>query len=263
MCQEKVDVLAISRQLGVTIKFADVEDFDGRIQWDPEDRATITLATRGGHYRQRFTLAHELGHLLLRKEFLDDGAPETFRGVSTNRRDVMDEERWANLLAAEILMPHTAIRRRLQNESVTLTMVAALGKQFGASKMAVLRRLADVSGQLIFFLNIVPTLFSDQSTPAEVDDAVFVTPRRGTLISREGTYLVGRPKFAELVRSDIAECRIHCPVGTFKLNCDVVGYATPFPNADLFSVAPEPMSRSASVSFVPDGDGMESAADRI
>jgi len=96
--------------------------------------------------RQRFTLAHELGHLRLHKGrplWVDRTARLNLRGVGDEGRG--GEEREANWFAAELLMPEAMVRaqasevarRQLSGDG----MVQALAEIFDVSRVAMGYRL--------------------------------------------------------------------------------------------------------------------------
>ncbi len=69
----------------------------------------------GSTVRQRFTIAHELGHFFLHRAsstVFVDAAPIFFRDESSSNGS-QREEIEANAFAAELLMPEDAIRQRL------------------------------------------------------------------------------------------------------------------------------------------------------
>lgn len=77
--------------------------------------------------RQRFTIAHELGHLVLHLLNRPD------------KEDVREEE--ANLFAGAFLLPADAISKEL-SPSLTLSGYSALKKKWGVSIQAIIRRSA-------------------------------------------------------------------------------------------------------------------------
>ena len=64
--------------------------------------------------RQRFTLAHELGHLVLLHEFHEPHF-ETFNGTSKNPLEIQ-----ANIFASNLLMPKSFLKLDVKNKSMNL-----------------------------------------------------------------------------------------------------------------------------------------------
>lgn len=95
-----------------------------------EDKYPIIIDNKG-HLgdRQRFSLAYELGHLVM----------HTFTDLSADR----DIAREANHFAAELLMPETEIRKDFK-EILTIPRLAELKKKWKVSMIAILYRADDL-----------------------------------------------------------------------------------------------------------------------
>lgn len=104
---------------------------------DLEDAPLIGVNSSQHEHRQRFTVAHELGHHLLGHHdrfHIDLGWPSA-DGDPPNMN--WHDEREANEFAANALMPAAWVRQRAQKE----TSVAALANVFGVSPIAMGYRL--------------------------------------------------------------------------------------------------------------------------
>jgi len=145
-----VDVEAIARAEEITIAF---RPFDGNVSavlYREEGRASMGVNSRHARTRQRFSIAHELGHFLLHKGqmFLDK--------VRVNFRDerasmgTWRQEIEANEFAAEVLMPadlvSTAVLRWRSNEGDLDRddVISALASQFEVSPEAMGYRLTNL-----------------------------------------------------------------------------------------------------------------------
>jgi Zn-dependent peptidase ImmA (M78 family)/DNA-binding XRE family transcriptional regulator len=108
----------------------DLEDRDAFSLWVGNDIRTpvIFLARNRPGDRQRFSLAHELGHLVLHHAI---------------RGQVSSVESEANQFAAELLMPEMAMRREIM-PPVTLTSLARLKPRWRVSVQALIRRAHDL-----------------------------------------------------------------------------------------------------------------------
>jgi Zn-dependent peptidase ImmA (M78 family) len=98
-----IDPYAIAAGLGVEVRHITDRKWSGAVKFI-DDRAVIWLNDGTGRRRKRFTLAHELGHLMLhghngRGMYRD----LTFDGTA--------EERAANEFAAALLMPAQLVRK--------------------------------------------------------------------------------------------------------------------------------------------------------
>lgn len=91
--------------------------------------------------RQRFTIAHELGHFIYHKdddldehEFVDT---TFFRGMTSNNLEYT-----ANRFASELLMPEEDVRRLIDYENVR--SISDLALRFGVSSAAMLYRVKEL-----------------------------------------------------------------------------------------------------------------------
>jgi Zn-dependent peptidase ImmA (M78 family) len=144
-----VPVDAIADQIGATISR---EPFRGGISgmlYRTEGRAVIGVNSAEPHTRQRFTIAHEIGHFLLH-----EGRPLIIdRHVRIDRRDhsssmgTKREEIEANAFAAELLMPdtmvHTHVQALMRNDDSLPAdrLVNRLAREFDVSAQAMEIRL--------------------------------------------------------------------------------------------------------------------------
>ncbi len=102
-----------------------------------QDQATV---------RQRFTIAHEIGHLLLHEHSLvhvDRGFRVRLRSSASREGTDLDEME-ANRFAAELLMPSAFLRADLEEWELDLAadrQLRALAKRYGVSTQALAIRL--------------------------------------------------------------------------------------------------------------------------
>ena len=104
------------------------EKMDGLISITDNGRKVIFLNTRMPNDRMRFSLAHELGHLIMHYYFIPSEATP-----------VEDE---ANEFASEFLMPEKEIKPQLKR--LTLPILGTLKQQWGVSMRALIRRARDL-----------------------------------------------------------------------------------------------------------------------
>ncbi len=93
--QEAESLDDMARRFGVSRIIRDRLPFEGGLLRLPDGELVIKLNAQSSFVRQRFTLAHEVAHLLLRTE-------PAFRG---NRKSDVYLERACDVIAAELLMP--------------------------------------------------------------------------------------------------------------------------------------------------------------
>ncbi|MBF0383969.1 MAG: ImmA/IrrE family metallo-endopeptidase, partial [Magnetococcales bacterium] len=130
------------KALGGTIKYQGVEDWDrnehGSIVVDPEQSSfTVWLADFTGPLRDRFTLAHELGHYILHSKLGKVSLMRHRHGL--DKHDRMERE--ADWFAAAFLMPGPAFRKAMQEDS----SVRALAAQFHVSRATAQWRLDEIN----------------------------------------------------------------------------------------------------------------------
>lgn len=129
--EPSIDVEAIARALGAKIEYS----FDGRLPGSIDSTQEVPVITlRAGDYRprQRFTIAHEIGHLLLhplglmnREGFHKKGDPR---------------ETEANRFAADLLMPEWMLDLGLEESKGNINRMAEM---FGVSSEAMYIRLSN------------------------------------------------------------------------------------------------------------------------
>ena len=100
------------------------------IQITEEEKATIGYNKSQHPHRQRFTVAHEIGHLLL---------GHTEKNFILDLNSKKPEEIEANQFAAELLMPLEMIKRDLQNKK----NAKDIANEYNVSEEAVWWRLYD------------------------------------------------------------------------------------------------------------------------
>jgi Zn-dependent peptidase ImmA (M78 family) len=99
--------------------------------------------------RQRFTIAHEIGHFLLHKGeqvFVDHGFRINLRSPETSKA-ASPEEIEANYFAAELLMPQRFLLEELEGKELDIEneeLVLDLAKRFKVSPQALGYRLANL-----------------------------------------------------------------------------------------------------------------------
>lgn len=135
-----VDPMEIARRQGLRLHAISPFDegytgtYSGR--FDAAQRL-IEYSSMEAPVRQRFTVAHELGHYALNHgdAFRDDA-----NSFSSRNRD--PKERQANQFAAELLMPESAIRKVIS--SGTIEDADELAAIFNVSKVAMAYRVTNL-----------------------------------------------------------------------------------------------------------------------
>ena len=152
-----VDVRSLARALGATIKEeASDSDVSGALF---REHGNILIGVNSSHSetRKRFTIAHELGHLILHDDpvridhhYMEIGQRSRMKPVaqrnqiSSEARDPREIE--ANRFAAALLMPTEFLERSLRGLRLPLTSkeIAELSNQYGVSTQAMVFRLINL-----------------------------------------------------------------------------------------------------------------------
>ena len=149
--QPPVPVDELAGRLGITVRYSPSEEEVAGVLYRDGDSVSMIVNSSSEKSRQRFTVAHEIGHFLLHK-----GAVYLDKRVRVNLLDrgpglaTAFEEIQANQFAAELLMPREwmieEVDRRLQDERQTSEddLLDGLAKHFNVSRDAVEYRLANL-----------------------------------------------------------------------------------------------------------------------
>jgi Zn-dependent peptidase ImmA (M78 family) len=144
-----IDVEDIAtRHLGLNIVEEDLDDDVSGALYRADGRAVIAVNRTHHPNRQRFTVAHELGHYILHEGqpvFIDRFARLNLRDT-TSSLAIHPEEIQANRFAAELLMPRelllSELRERLGRDRADI--VLELAQRFGVSTRAMELRLTNL-----------------------------------------------------------------------------------------------------------------------
>ena len=147
-CMEKapVDVKGIIEKLNIEINFIDLgADLSGVIEQKKDGRYLICVNDKDHVNRQRFTMAHELGHYIYHRDKIGNGIEDNrmYRGIYNsdkyNNAIGNKEETQANQFAANLLMPWSLILK-LRAENLSDDKIA---ESLQVSRAALKIRLED------------------------------------------------------------------------------------------------------------------------
>lgn len=141
-----VNIEAIIRSLGIELdKKADLDpEISGQIERIGDSKYRISANKLDHYYRQRFTMAHELGHYLYHADLISDGIDDNRAYRSTpdgkyyNININAAEETDANRFAASVLMPADIVKECWEALDGDID---AMSKTFQVSKQAMEIRL--------------------------------------------------------------------------------------------------------------------------
>lgn len=145
-----VDVFSLAHRLGVrSIEACDMAS-EGYLGIRPNGDLLIRYRSDRKLVRTRFTVAHEIGHLLLATAQGKKISSAAFRAEGES----CAEEIAVNRIAAEILMPEERMYCTLSQLGVSWHSIARLCAEFEASVSAVVRRLLELRGVPALWLTI-------------------------------------------------------------------------------------------------------------
>ncbi|PYB70011.1 ImmA/IrrE family metallo-endopeptidase [Rhizobium wuzhouense] len=144
-----VPVEAVAKTLDISVKFAPYSEGDLAGMLILQPRPTIAVNSAHHRNRQRFTIAHEIGHFLLHKKesiHIDEKMAVLYRDKNSSMA-INPQEVEANHFAAELLMPKRILLKDLANKQIDLEedeILLNLAKRYGVSQQAMAFRIANI-----------------------------------------------------------------------------------------------------------------------
>jgi Zn-dependent peptidase ImmA (M78 family) len=155
--QAPVDVMSFIKQKDIDLSYEQLDDdWSGFCVRSPGG-SKVVLNEKHHIHRQRFTAAHELGHLILHCGHDDEEQVFVDKTVAYNRNDAsssgeVKKEIEANRFAAELLMPKKFIEKDIEGkESLRYEDVEELAKKYEVSERAMTIRIEKLTG-ITFFI---------------------------------------------------------------------------------------------------------------
>jgi Zn-dependent peptidase ImmA (M78 family)/DNA-binding XRE family transcriptional regulator len=141
-----VDVEALAHSQGMILRFDEMEEKISGVLVKKGDRIFAAINKLHHPNRQRFTVAHELGHLLLHAKsptvFVDDALVYFREDDSATPSDALEME--ANVFAAALLMPRKLLEKDIRGRFIDAfddSAMRALLQKYRVSQQALLIRL--------------------------------------------------------------------------------------------------------------------------
>ena len=143
----------LAEYLGIEIRESPMDGCDG---WclTIGDRSIIRINSNLSASRKRFTLAHELGHLILGVPTVVGESFEDMFGADSG------EERKVNDLASELLIPTDVVRSSIPDLPVVATALKRLAKKSKVSELAAAIRVCNLASE-VGLINASVVLFDD------------------------------------------------------------------------------------------------------
>lgn len=141
------DLNFIARRLGLTIREVDSQNFEGALI-RVRGRARGIIAVRRGIRevgRKRFTICHELAHMVLVGHGALGDLICTNPGAEAWDQIILAHEEAADRFASELLLPGDAVREFVEAHGVSLRTARQLGERFCASLTATILKCVSVA----------------------------------------------------------------------------------------------------------------------
>lgn len=191
---------------GILVIISDVDQsskFDG-LQANIQDIPIIVVSSNWSGARQRFTLAHELGHIVLHGKVSDD----------------IDEEIACHRFASAFLLPKESAFKQLgkKRKDISNYELKTLKQEFGLSMQACLRRAKDLSiiSESLYKYKCIQ--FSQWGWRRNEPNEDLIKPEE-TILFKQLTHralsenIITESKAAELLKMSLTEFNIqHCGV---------------------------------------------------
>jgi Zn-dependent peptidase ImmA (M78 family) len=196
----------------VEIKGRALGSFEGALYRVREGKGWAIIYNSGvSEGRQRFTIAHELGHYLMHRSLLPPEGLECSE-ESVTFRDGEDMEKEADTFAAYLLMPFDDFRRQLPaDKAPSLDELSTLAERYGVSLISCVIRWLEYTERrsMIVVSRDGFILWSKSSKPALMSRLYYRT-RQASPIETPQNSLVARRDFAVTARDGIQH-----PVGVW------------------------------------------------
>lgn len=148
-CEVPVNPYEVAEACGLEVVGRELEDSVSGMLILDGNRGAIGVNRSHHPNRQRFTIAHELGHYLLHAEVARvfiDGSGVFYRNP-TSAEGTERQEIEANSFAAELLMPEAVLRERVGNHPVDGhddVLIRKIADEFCVSSQALTIRLTRI-----------------------------------------------------------------------------------------------------------------------
>ena len=129
-----IDPFEIAQKIDVPVYYEDLDKIDGCLLKKAEKRRILINKNILHINRQRFTLAHELGHLMIKSH-----GEEMYRCMASDiqrYRGVGHMENEANDFASELLLPEADVQSIIKKRRLSMSLVKDISEDYGISLTA-------------------------------------------------------------------------------------------------------------------------------
>jgi Zn-dependent peptidase ImmA (M78 family) len=154
IAEPPVPVERVARHLGAKLRFAPFDNEISGMIYIKEGVPIIGVNSLHPPNRQRFTIAHECGHLVLHRDLItkEVHVDKKFGVLRRDDKSATGTERieiQANQFAAELTMPHAFLLRALGNDVIDIddsVLIDRLARDFKMSTEAMKVRMINLFG---------------------------------------------------------------------------------------------------------------------
>ena len=140
-----VNLARIAKAMGIVVVLSDAVEQCAILAISKDNKPRLTLGTRQGSIRQRYGVAHAIGHLALHHL-----RPGSQRAIDVTNNFGVDHssriESEANHFALELLMPRAVVEYCVRD--LEMTEIEAMADLFDVAPILVKQRLADMDIRL-------------------------------------------------------------------------------------------------------------------
>lgn len=139
-----VDVIDIAHKHGMTLRYQPLEASVSGVLVIKDGRPTIGINQTHHLNRQRFTIAHELGHYLLHRDTSSVFVDAVYFRDEESSEGTKLQEIEANAFAAELLLPEVTLREQFGHQPIADAddaLIRRLAARFEVSAQALTIRL--------------------------------------------------------------------------------------------------------------------------
>lgn len=131
-----VDLDRYARAVNARIRYEQLDEHESGFTVRKGEAFVITVNSSETPRRQRFTVCHEIAHIVLDLPSSHGELPSW----SYAKRD--PNELWCDVFASELLMPYELFERKISDAEPAVDVIEALAEEFGASFPATASRYA-------------------------------------------------------------------------------------------------------------------------
>lgn len=142
---DHIRIEAIAKRLGARVVVTHLDGAQAQLLRTGDDVQIMVSDRITDLGSQRFSIAHELGHYVLKHPSMPPHALFGSFGARKARDDERDYEAEANAFASELLMPHSLLSRSCDVSPVDLDVPWQIVREFSVSILAAARRFTELS----------------------------------------------------------------------------------------------------------------------